>query len=134
MRCPNCCGCPTSVSVALRPGSWTGAVGSTFSFTPWETDWSNCGQNTYPIVASFLSPWISSDASVASVDQSGVISCRAGGSTQVSGDGFFVTTDVDYNNLQIEACPAGSASAGAMRTAQIVPLGAVDGPKNVGGK
>jgi hypothetical protein len=98
MSCGICCSCPTDVSVFLQPSSWIGSVGSTFSFTPWETDNTNCGSQTYTIFAADLA-WSSSNPGVASVDQSAAVSCRAAGSTLVSGDGFFtnqvINPDID---------------------------------------
>ncbi len=104
MSCHTCpCSCPSDVSVSLQPGSWAGAVGSTFSFTPWETDSNNCGSQSYPIPASSLT-WSSANPAVASVDQSAVVSCHAGGSTTVSGDGFFSTQVIDNSLDPANGC------------------------------
>jgi len=105
MSCSVCCACPSSQSVSLAPSSWTGDVGSTFSFSPTESDWSNCGTQTYPLSASSLAPWTSDNASVAVNQSTGVISCQAVGSATVSGDIFLTSTDIDYKNIPIEACP-----------------------------
>jgi len=105
MSCSVCCACPSSQSVSLAPSSWTESVGSTFSFSPTESSWSNCGTQTYPLSASSLAPWISDNASVSVNQSTGVISCQAGGSATVSGDIFLTSTDIDYKNIPIEACP-----------------------------
>lgn len=99
MSCSTCCSCATSVSVSLVPGSWAGTVGSTFSLTPWETDTDGCGNtHSYPIGIGLLA-WSSDTPSVASVDQSAVVSCRAAGTALVSGDGFFHDSLIDYSQI-----------------------------------
>jgi hypothetical protein len=104
MSCSTCCGCPTSVDVSFSPGSWTGDDNATFSFTPWETDSGGCsGTQSYPISASLLS-WSSNLTSVASVDQSGNVSCHAAGEAWISGDGFFSDQIIDNSIEPANGC------------------------------
>lgn len=93
MSCSTCCGC-TDVSFSLQPASWTGALGSTFSFTPVETDSNSCNRHSFPVSPSWFT-WSSTNPNIASVDQSAAVSCRGGGSATVSGDGFFSTQIID---------------------------------------
>ena len=101
MSCSACCNCPSDVSLSLTPTSWSGLVGGSFSLTPWETDTSGCGTQTYPISVSSVS-WSSDASSVASANQSAVVSCTAGGLANIA-----VDASPDSNVIDNSIDPAG---------------------------
>ena len=126
MSCQACCQCPSTADMQIVPDSFSAHAGQSVGLELLENYTDNCnGTIAYSVPAS-NALWGSSSTSVATVNGSGIVSCRAPGSTTIDAAATLSTLDIDTSIDPPEGgspcyCTTSSVFVDATSNATVIP-------------